>query len=188
MEALNRSLAKAIDGGYLSYTASNAALKISHLLLFLISKNDIYSGRLLYAWKAQSTPRFTRKGKRERNKKDQAANSHLLFEDDTLIFCDADPNQRRFFQFIFLCFEAVSGLKVNLHKSELVLVGQIPHICANWHSWLQSVISADEIFGTSNQGSLEGTSYLWWRFKENEKKATRMEKSFTYPSGEVHSD
>ena len=49
MEALNRSLAKAIDGGYLSYTASNAALKISHRLLFLISKNDIYSGRLLHA-------------------------------------------------------------------------------------------------------------------------------------------
>ena len=71
------------------------------------------------------------KEKEKRNKKDQAANSHLLFADDTLIFCDADPNQHRFFQFILLCFEAVSGLKVILRKSELVLVGQIPHICAN---------------------------------------------------------
>lgn len=71
------------------------------------------------------------KEKEKRNKKDQAANSHLLFADDTLIFCDADTNQHRFFQFILFCFEAVLGLKVNLCKSELVLVGQLPRICAN---------------------------------------------------------
>lgn len=81
--------------------------------------------------KSTEHTKIYKKRKKRRNKKDQAANSHLLFADDTLIFCDADPNQRRFFQFIFLCFEAVSSLKVNLHKSELVLVGQIPHICAN---------------------------------------------------------
>jgi hypothetical protein len=29
---------------------------------------------------------------------------------------------------IFLCFEAVSGLKANLQISELVVIGEVPHI------------------------------------------------------------
>jgi len=42
----------------------------------------------------------------------------LFFADDTLIFSGADPNHLRHLRcFFFLCFEAVSGLKVNLAKS-----------------------------------------------------------------------
>jgi hypothetical protein len=51
--------------------------------------------------------------------------SQLLFADDTLIFSGADPNHLRNLQSLFLCFEAVSGLKMNLAKSELVLVGNV---------------------------------------------------------------
>jgi hypothetical protein len=39
--------------------------------------------------------------------------SHLLFADDTLIFSDANSKQLRHLRYIFLCFEAVSGLKIN---------------------------------------------------------------------------
>ena len=28
---------------------------------------------------------------------------------------------------ILLCFEVISGLKVNLQKSELVVIGEVPH-------------------------------------------------------------
>ena len=49
--------------------------------------------------------------------------SHLLFADDTLIFCGADLDQVLFLRMILIWFEAVSGLKINLDKSELVLVG-----------------------------------------------------------------
>ena len=51
--------------------------------------------------------------------------SHLLFEDDTLIFCDANLDQILFLRMILIWFKAVSGLKINLGKLELVLVGVV---------------------------------------------------------------
>ena len=56
--------------------------------------------------------------------------SHLLFADDTLIFCDVDPSQLIHLKWVLNCFEATSGLCINLGKSELVLVGKVlklPH-------------------------------------------------------------
>jgi hypothetical protein len=49
---------------------------------------------------------------------------HLLFADDTLIFCSAHSSQLCNLRSLFLLFEASSGLKVNLAKSNLILVGQ----------------------------------------------------------------
>jgi hypothetical protein len=54
--------------------------------------------------------------------------SHLLFADDTLIFCDASSAHLRHLRSLFLCFEAASGLKVNLAKSELVPVGNVSQV------------------------------------------------------------
>ena len=54
--------------------------------------------------------------------------SNLLFADDTLIFCDADLDQIGYLKCTLFCFEAVSGLKVNLGKSEMVLIGDVPNI------------------------------------------------------------
>lgn len=45
---------------------------------------------------------------------------HLLFVDDTLIFCHPDVRNLFHLRCIFLCFQRVSGLKINLQKSELV--------------------------------------------------------------------
>ena len=56
--------------------------------------------------------------------------SHLLFVDDTLIFCDADSAQISNLRQVFTWFEVVSGLKINLNKSEIVSVGDVPNIKA----------------------------------------------------------
>ena len=54
--------------------------------------------------------------------------SNLLFADDTLIFCDADLDQIGDLKCTLLCFEAISRLKVNLGKSEMVPIGNVPNI------------------------------------------------------------
>jgi len=54
--------------------------------------------------------------------------SHLLFADDTLIFCNARHAQLRYLRSLFLLFEAASGLKVNLAKSALIPVGDVVQV------------------------------------------------------------
>jgi hypothetical protein len=54
--------------------------------------------------------------------------SHLLFADDTIVFCDADRDQLLHLCMVLACFEAVTGLGVNMGKSELVLVGEVRNV------------------------------------------------------------
>lgn len=49
--------------------------------------------------------------------------SHHLFAEDTSIFSKANPKQFRNLWCHFLCFEAVSRLKINPTNSKLVPVG-----------------------------------------------------------------
>ncbi len=51
--------------------------------------------------------------------------SHLLYADNTIIFCDADPEQLLYIRMVLTYFEAVTGLRVNMHKSEMVPVGEV---------------------------------------------------------------
>ena len=54
--------------------------------------------------------------------------SHLLFADDTILFCDADEDQILHIRMLLLCFQAMIGLKVNALKSEMVSIGEVPNI------------------------------------------------------------
>jgi hypothetical protein len=51
--------------------------------------------------------------------------SHVLFADDTLVFCGATRDQLYHLKGVLLCFEAVLGLRINLGKSEIVPVGPV---------------------------------------------------------------
>jgi hypothetical protein len=44
--------------------------------------------------------------------------SHLLFVDDTLLFCNADHMKIEYLWAVFTWFEVFSGLKVNMGKSQ----------------------------------------------------------------------
>ncbi|KAJ9708505.1 hypothetical protein PVL29_000510 [Vitis rotundifolia] len=51
--------------------------------------------------------------------------SHLLFADDTIVFCEAKKEQLMHLSWILFWFEAASGLKINLAKSEIIPVGEV---------------------------------------------------------------
>ena len=54
--------------------------------------------------------------------------SYLLFADDTLVFCDATSFQMTYLSWLFMWFEAISNLKINLDKSELIPVGWVSNV------------------------------------------------------------
>ena len=56
--------------------------------------------------------------------------SHLLYADDTIIFCEAKEEQLLYLNWVLLWFEASSGLKINLNKSKLIPVGAVENMDA----------------------------------------------------------
>ena len=64
-----------------------------------------------------------RRGKR------QAVNiSHLLFADDTIIFCEAKKEHLTHLSWILFWFEVASRLRINLAKSEIILIGEVEEV------------------------------------------------------------
>ncbi|RVW31716.1 LINE-1 reverse transcriptase-like [Vitis vinifera] len=51
--------------------------------------------------------------------------SHLFFADDTIIFCEARKDHLTHLSWILFWFEAASGLRINLAKSEIIPVGEV---------------------------------------------------------------
>lgn len=56
--------------------------------------------------------------------------SNLLFADDTILFFDASREQSLSIRLALTCFQAFTGLKVNVGKSEIVSVGEVGNIGA----------------------------------------------------------
>ena len=54
--------------------------------------------------------------------------SHLLYADDTLLFCKADKDELKFISWTLMWFKAVSGLKINLNKSEIIPIGTVANM------------------------------------------------------------
>ena len=51
--------------------------------------------------------------------------THLLYVDDTLIFCGVDRIQLVYLRWLLMWFEAISGLRINLSKSKIILVRRV---------------------------------------------------------------
>lgn len=53
---------------------------------------------------------------------------HLLFANDALVFYEASYSQLIFLYWLLIWFEVVSVLKINLDKSELILVVKVGNV------------------------------------------------------------
>ena len=51
--------------------------------------------------------------------------SHLLYTDDTLLFCGAEADQMVYLSWLMVWLEEISGLRINLNKSEIIAMGII---------------------------------------------------------------
>ena len=49
--------------------------------------------------------------------------SHLQYADDTIIMIQQDDLAIANLKFMLLCFESMSGLRINFHKSEVLVLG-----------------------------------------------------------------
>ncbi|RVW94927.1 hypothetical protein CK203_034501 [Vitis vinifera] len=67
-------------------------------------------------------------GCRIRRGRGQASISHLLFADDAIVFCEAKKDDMTYLSWILCWFEVVSGLRINLAKSEIIPVGEVDEI------------------------------------------------------------
>ena len=54
--------------------------------------------------------------------------SHLLFADDTLVFCKDYEDEMLYLSQILLYFEALSGLRINLDNSAIILVVTVENL------------------------------------------------------------
>ena len=54
--------------------------------------------------------------------------SHLLYADDAFLLCEADKDQLKFLSWIMMWFKAMSGLKINLNKSEIIPIRPVANV------------------------------------------------------------
>ena len=52
----------------------------------------------------------------------------LLFADDAIVFCGASLDQVTNLFWLLMWFKAILGLKINLDKSEMILVGSVDNL------------------------------------------------------------
>lgn len=67
--------------------------------------------------------------------------NHLLFADNTLIFCDAQAEHVHNLKCTFLSFESGSGLRINLSKSKIVPIGEVENVDSLAHILVCQVAS-----------------------------------------------
>ena len=99
--------------------------------------------------------------------------SHLLFADNTILFCDASREKLLSIRLALTCFQAFTGLKVNVGKSEIVPIGEVSNIQTLTNILQCRVGSLPMIYLGMPLGTLYKTASIWNLILE------RMDKKFS---------
>ena len=113
--------------------------------------------------------------------------SHLLFADDTILFCDASREQIFSIRLVLTCFQAFTGLKVNVGKSEIVPIGEVSNIQSLANFLQCKVGSLLMIYLGMPLGSLYKTAAIWNPILERlEKKLSGWKQLYLSKGGRLH--
>ena len=115
-----------VNGSLVDFFGSSRGLRQGDLLsplLFLVIM-EVFSRMVKRMEGAGLRGGFRADGRRGRRE----CVSHLLFADDTILFCDAEVEHILHVRLLLLCFQAMTGLKVNEAKSEMVPIGEINNV------------------------------------------------------------
>jgi len=112
--------------------------------------------------------------------------NHLLFANNTLICCGAQAEHVRNLRCTFLCFEAVSGLRINLGKSELVPIGEVDDVeCLTHILGCRIGFSANDIFGMMLGASFKYLSIWNGVIEKVERRLASWKKLYLFKGGRV---
>ena len=67
--------------------------------------------------------------------------SHLLYANDTMLMCDANPEQLMYIRLVLSCFEAATGLKVNWPKVRWFLLERLGIYWFWWTFFVVGLVS-----------------------------------------------
>ena len=87
--------------------------------------------------------------------------SHLLFVDNTFLFCDASREQSFSIRLVLTCFQAFTGLKVNVGKSEIVPIGEVSYIQTLANILQCKVGSLPMLYLGMPLGTSYKTAFIW---------------------------
>ena len=97
----------------------------------------------------------------------------VLFANDNILFCDASREQILSIRLVLTCFQAFTGLKVNVGKSEIVPTGEVRNIQSLANILQCRVGSLPMIYLGMPLGTLYKTPSIWNPILE------RMDKKFS---------
>jgi len=72
--------------------------------------------------------------------------SYLLFADGTLIFCKPEESHLGYLGCILVLFEVMSGFKINLSKSVLISIDEVPELAHFFSCGVDYLPSSDPDF------------------------------------------
>ncbi|RVW73921.1 hypothetical protein CK203_056312 [Vitis vinifera] len=114
--------------------------------------------------------------------------AHLLFADDTIVFCEAKKEYLTNLSWILFWFEVASGLRINLAKCEIIPVGEVQRIEELVVELGCRVGQLPTVYLGLPLGVPNKAAYGWMGRRENEKEACSLEEPIYLKGWEDHSN